>query len=165
MTKQSEQATPMPFLALLLACAVPGAGHVYLRRPVRGIIIFVTIGAMFWSGMAMGGVLTVDSVHERWWFVAEMLTGVHGLIGWHGQRAVYERLRTVQGDSLDEKMVREGVALVTPADTAARAYAGVAGLLNLMCIFDALMLSVMGVCGEPAAKTDTPNKKPKAPSP
>ena len=164
MTKQPEKPTSLPFLALLLACAVPGAGHLYLRRRARGIIIFVTIGALFWSGVAIGGVLTVDSTHERWWFVAEMLTGVHGLIGWHRQRTVYERLQTVEGDSLDQKMVNEGVALVTPADTAARVYAGVAGLLNLMCIFDALMLSVMGVRGEPAAETDKARKKEKAAS-
>ena len=49
------------------------------------------------------------------------------------------------------------MALVTPAETAARTYSGVAGLLNLACVFDAVMLSLMGVAGEPKAEA---KKKP-----
>ena len=44
---------------------------------------------------------------------------------------------------------QEKLSLVSPVDTAARAYCGVAGLLNLMCIFDALILAIMGSTGEP----------------
>ena len=32
MAKQSEKTTPLPYVALVLACAVPGAGHAYLGR-------------------------------------------------------------------------------------------------------------------------------------
>ena len=152
MAKQSEKTTPLPYVALLLACAVPGAGHAYLGRVKRGVIVFVTITALFWSGMAVGGVLTVDATRERWWFIAEMFTGVHGLIGWQLQRRAYVKINRMAGDSLDQKLQAEGIALVAPADTVARAYAGVAGLLNLMCIFDALMLSIMGTTGEPAER-------------
>ena len=172
MAKQKTRAAPLPYLALVLAYAVPGAGHVYLGRVKRGVIIFATIGALFWSGVAVGGVLTVDSVRERWWFVAQMLTGVHGLIGWHRQRWLYddlpagERLEaSSRQDELDARLQAAGVALVAPADTVARAYAGVAGLLNLMCMFDALMLSIMGVTGEaaPGEREDKPpGKKQKA---
>ncbi|HUS90771.1 MAG TPA: DUF6677 family protein [Phycisphaerae bacterium] len=158
MPKQQKTSTPAPLIALVLAYLVPGAGHVYLGRRKRGIIIFVTITALFWSGVAVGGVMTVDSVRERWWFIAEMLTGVHGLVGWHRQRKVYENVLSGQAydlrrqddqDLLDAKLHEEGVALVAPAETVARAYAGIAGLLNLMCIFDALMLAIMGRTGEP----------------
>jgi hypothetical protein len=38
----------------------------------------------------------------------------------------------------------------------------VAGLLNLMCIFDALMLSIMGVRGEPPPQAEGPAQKAKA---
>lgn len=149
MTRERKKSAPLPYVALVLACAIPGAGHAYLGRVCRGVIIFVTISALFWSGVGIGGVLTVDAQRERWWFVAEMLTGVHGLVGWHFQRKAYDSLDTVEGNSLDEKMQNAGIALVAPAETVARAYAGVAGLLNLMCIFDALLLSLMGATGEP----------------
>jgi hypothetical protein len=107
----------------------------------------------------------VDSAQERWWFIAEAFTGIHGLIGWHRQREAYQHLREVPGGSLDERMKNAGVALVAPADTVARAYSGVAGLLNLMCIFDALMLSIMGVRGEPQGDDDRPGPKAKGKEP
>jgi hypothetical protein len=53
---------------------------------------------------------------------------------------------------VDEVFSRWGVALVNPADTVARAYSGTAGLLNLLCMFDALMLALMGKVGEPARR-------------
>jgi TM2 domain-containing membrane protein YozV len=158
MAKSKEQPVPMPYVALVLAWLIPGAGHVYLGRLRRGVIVFVAITALFWAGVGIGGVLTVDYYAERWWFVAEMFAGVHGLVGWYRQKAVYDRLREMPGRDLDEKMRNEGIALVAPAEPVARAYAGVAGLLNLMCIFDALILSVMGVTGEPA-DDERPEKK------
>ena len=51
-----------------------------------------------------------------------------------------------------QALVDEGLSLSYPSDTVARAYAGVAGMLNLMCIFDAVMLATMGSAGEPARK-------------
>jgi len=208
-------------LALLLAWIVPGAGHALIGRPIRGIIIFVVIGATFWTGMAMGGAMTVDPQNQRWWFAAEMLTGVHGLIGWQRQaktlsdlrEEVRPKLKEEGGDLLNrirnlrkdlinqerelarldariraartsqekealrnrserlmdarlkshQEMLRcqgqlntlhstlvtkelsdKKLTLVAPVATVARAYAGIAGLLNLMCIFDALMVALIG---------------------
>ena len=148
-------------IVVLLAWLVPGAGHLCVRRFVRGAIIFVTVSATFWAGVAVGGVMTVDHEQERWWFAAEMLGGAHGLAGWYRHQSVIKRLATEHeeidspfagGDRqtrLDKVLAQEKLALVSPVATVARAYAGVAGLLNLMCIFDALMLSMMGVSGEP----------------
>jgi hypothetical protein len=96
-----------------------------------------------------------------------MMTGVHGLVGWQRQRGLYTRVlarerldlrRGYDQDLLDDKLQKEGVALVAPANTVARAYSGVAGLLNLMCIFDALMLSLMGATGEPSAEGEEGKK-------
>ena len=155
---------------MLLAYLVPGAGHVYLGRVRRGIIIFVMISATFWAGIAMGGVMTLDNRNERWWFLAAMLTGVHGLVSWQRQTSVYNSIdqevrqdpdylrmtsrsnganRRLFAGFVDAKLAEKKLALVAPSDTAARAYTGVAGLLNFMCIFDALMLGLMGTTGEP----------------
>ena len=162
MTKQSKKPASLPYVALLLAWLVPGAGHAYLGRWARGIIIFVTISGLFWTGIAVGGVMTVDYRNERYWFLAEMFAGVHGLVGWYRQRAVYQRLDISEFDTSaesDEKLDRAGLALVAPSETVARAYSGIAGLLNVMCMFDALMLSVMGVFGEkPAPKGKAESK-------
>jgi hypothetical protein len=198
----------MPLIALVLAWLVPGAGHAYTGRVTRGIVIFAVIGATFWSGVAVGGVMTVDYYNERWWFVAQMCAGVHGLVSWHRQNRIYQEvaqeisdeqqgkleadLKNDRGEErkeerrrelrkelrqllepprngavskgqmlIDRKLTEKGIGLVAPPDTVARAYAGVAGLLNLMCIFDAVLLSIMGLVGEagigePSRKTGEP---------
>ncbi|HOF18679.1 MAG TPA: hypothetical protein PK082_07195 [Phycisphaerae bacterium] len=150
----TRKTRPIPLLALFIAWLVPGAGHVYLGRTLRGLVIFVTISATFWAGLAVGGVMTVDSQNERWWFVAEMFTGIHGLVAWHQSKSFTDRLAADKGpvENLDEwnaLLNAEGVYLPYPTDNVARAYAGVAGLLNLLCVFDAVILSIMGVTGEP----------------
>jgi TM2 domain-containing membrane protein YozV len=167
MAEQKSKSRPLAFVALFLAWLVPGAGHVYLGRTRRGVIIFLVIGATFWSGVAMGGVMTVDYHNERWWFAAQMLTGVNGLVGWRRQQKVYADLatdsrigqapnaepdRTHWAIAVDKKLAEKNLALVAPTGTIARAYAGVAGLLNLMCIFDAVMLSLLGTTGEAKLK-------------
>ncbi len=188
MPKQTIKNKVVPLVATFLAWLVPGAGHVYLGKVRRGVILFVTISATFWAGIAVGGVMTLDPQNERWWFVAQMFTGVHGLVGWRRQDAAHEAyLAELRDDSkfrsetemlrdellsvrsgarrrmllerlaahrrvyLDAYQARDGVALVAPGDTIARAYAGVAGLLNLICVFDAMMLALMGKVGEPSS--------------
>lgn len=161
MAKAASKSAPLPYVAMVLAWVIPGVGHYYLGRRRRAIIIFLTVGVLFWSGVAVGGVMTVDFRNERWWFVADMCSGVHGFIGWYCQKQLYHDLDAKPGVGMDQKMQDRGVALVPPAETVARAYAGVAGLLNLLCIFDALMLAVMGVRGETAAEEEArePRKK------
>ena len=48
-------------------------------------------------------------------------------------------------------MADENLALAYPADAVAQAYSGIAGMLNLLCIFDAALLGMMGKGAEPAA--------------
>jgi TM2 domain-containing membrane protein YozV len=162
MAEKQKNSGPMPLAALVLAWLIPGAGHVYIGRVRRGIIIFVAVTATFWSGVALGGVMTVDSRNERWWFTAQMLTGINGVIGWHRQNSVYNQVaqdigplappRTAdaveQLPQVDQALAARDVAVRPPVDTVARAYSGVAGLMNLLCVFDAVMLALMGIRGE-----------------
>ncbi|NLW86073.1 MAG: hypothetical protein GXY38_04300 [Planctomycetes bacterium] len=139
-------------LAAALAWLIPGAGHVFIGSRVKGAIIFVVIAATFWSGILMGGVMTVDRQAEPMWFVAEMLTGGHGLTAWRWQQSVMKKIDKDIGpvtsaqqyrDLRDEQLARRGLALVSPVEVIARAYSGVAGMLNLLCIFDVVMLVMM----------------------
>jgi hypothetical protein len=113
-----------------------------------------------------------------------MCTGVHGVVGWYRQNAVYEQLQqdptigkiaanptgqvTPQQMRVDARLSADphrkddplaGLALATPMDNAARAYTGIAGLLNLLCIFDVVALSLMGAASEP---DDEDDEKPSA---
>ena len=110
-------------LAGFLAWLVPGMGHLYLGHRRRGLILLVVIAITFWSGAAMGGIsTTVDPQNRTAWFMAQVCTGAHALAAlgcksaMNGERAVYS-------------WQAEEVAVV---------YCGVAGLLNLLVILDAL---------------------------
>ena len=156
-----------------MAWLIPGAGHVYIKRTLRGVIICLCLNGLFWTGVAIGGVFTVDPLKDRWWFSAQMCTGVSGVASWYRQEKERgkitnnfddPKLRTsnppLQMDRKDqlpqrwweaytEAKVKNGTNLAYPADTVAKAYSGVAGMLNLMCIFDAVILAAMGKFGEP----------------
>lgn len=180
-------------IAVALAWLVPGAGHLYLGRRFRGLLILAATLGTFWGGIAIGGIMTVDVRTERWWFAADMLTGMHGLAGWQMSEAVnrrvdgelmqnpdYDRglrnrrMRVINASKENDKeaaqadlaqyrnehaaevLARDGLALVSPLDTVARAYCGIAGLLNLMCIFDALLLARIGYRNEGLEGADAP---------
>jgi len=147
------------FLAGLLAWIVPGAGHVYLGRTLRGVILCVCINGLFWTGVLIGGVFTVEPMQHRWWFAGQMCTGASGLAGWYRQRHVRRNIITdLRRDGIDagqsrkaytQVLIEKGLSLDFPAASVARAYSGVAGMLNIMVVFDAVMLAAMGRLGEP----------------
>ena len=117
-------------IAAFLAWLVPGLGHVYLGHRGRGMILFIAIIVTFWSGVAIGGVQsTVAPRARKLWFVAQLGTGGNTLAAY----ALHCRV--------DPETARSGkVALVSPwsASEIGIHYTGVAGLLNLLVIFDAV---------------------------
>jgi hypothetical protein len=194
MADEKKQRRPIWLLAGFLAWLIPGAGHVYIGRVRRGIILFVTIAAMFWAGVAMGGVMTVDARYETWWCCGQLLAGIHGLVGWFRQERIYKELeadpdvakalkarrqgaaeeneqRKTRGYApsplppmtvgtyggrpddvqmeVTKKLAERRIALDEPVSGVAYAFSGVAGMLNLMVIFDALILALLGKGKEP----------------
>lgn len=128
----------------LLAWLVPGLGHIANGERKRGLIILVTIACSFWGGIAIGGVRhTVDPQQKKLWFLAQICTGGHTLAAYGcGQRARAglrpAELATSRWDSVDIGVV----------------YTGVAGLLSILAILDAL------VRVDPAMRRDVPTRRP-----
>lgn len=167
MAKDTPKQT-LPPVAMVLAWVLPGAGHWYIGRPARAIILFLTIHLLFWSGIALGGVLTVDPQEQKWWFRAQALTGVSWMYSWQRQAREYSGIARDAAEGLEplpdrerpeafaaraqQEQAERGLALGLPTSDVAYIFTGVAGMLNLLCIFDALILSLMGRYGEPAAK-------------
>lgn len=113
----------------LLAWLVPGLGHIFAGERTRGLIILVTVGVTFWSGVAIGSVRqTVDPQRKKLWFMAQVCAGTHTLAayswGEHARRGLNE------DDLAPSRWSSVEVAMV---------YTGVAGLLNLLAIMDALV--------------------------
>ena len=111
------------YLICLLAWLVPGAGHWYLRKRARAVIIFVAICSTFLLGLLLGGIEMINpqgTFGDQAWFCAQILTGLPGLIAALAQDPNWPM---GYGRSVDLGQV----------------YAGVAGLLNLLCIVDILI--------------------------
>ena len=115
---------------------VPGLGHLYVGHRTRGLVFLVAITATFWSGVAIGGVRsTVDPAERKLWFVAQLCTGGNTLSAW----------------VLNQRMTQADARAGEPAQHThwMRAdigvhYTGVAGLLNLLIILNAI------ACADPS---------------
>ena len=106
----------------LLGWFLPGAGHLLLKEEKRALIIFATITLTFGVGLYVGSVGVIDPVGAKSWYVAQIMNSpmvaVLGHLTAGGGFPVYGR----------------------PSEIG-RIYTGVAGLLNLLCIINAVYLA------------------------
>ena len=117
-------------IAGILTWVVPGLGHLYLGYRVRGLVCLVTITTTFWTGVAIGGVPgTVAPYSRKLWFVAQLGTGGNTL-------AAYALHAVVSPPTV--RSIRPYVAGHWMSAEVGVHYTGVAGLLNLLVILDAL---------------------------
>ncbi len=102
-----------------LAWLVPGAGHYALNEKRRGLVIFVSLVLTFIVGVYVGSIGVIDPVHARPWYVAQVMNSplvmLLGRIGATGEYRVFGR-----------------------ANEIGQIYTSIAGLLNLLCIVNAV---------------------------
>lgn len=103
----------------ILAWFIPGGGHLALNEKKHAIIIFVTIALTFCAGLYIGSIAVIDPVHSKPWYVAQIMNSpavvALGRISIAGDYTVYGR----------------------PAEIG-QIYTSIAGLLNLLCIVNAV---------------------------
>ena len=107
----------------------------------------------FWTGVAIGGVQATVDPHERsFWFMAQLCTGGNTLAAYGLHRVVEPQLAAGQ---------RPAAALTHWLSSEVGVhYTGVAGLLNLLVILDAL-----GRADAPSPKRTRRDHPPGAPRP
>ncbi len=110
----------------LAAWAIPGAGHLLVRERKRAIIICVTVVGLFTMGLYIGSLGVLEPIQTAWYiFVGQLLTtpavGVLTDIAQKGGYVSYGR----------------------PADIGL-IYTIIAGLLNLLCISNAVYMAYCG---------------------
>lgn len=117
-------------LAGLLAWAVPGLGHIYVGQWRRGLVLLVVIAVTFWGGVAIGGVQsTVQPTVHKTWFLGQVCAGGHALATWSWGQMRARQYPIERFPDERAGYVEEDVAII---------YTGVAGLLNILIILDAL---------------------------
>ena len=136
-------------LAAVLGCLVPGLGQIYQGRVIKGLIFFVGILGLFVLGMALGD---WKIVYWRWvnplqnsekfylWFLAQLSTGIVAIPAviqatlqyYEKDPILWGYLAEPSQDVLNGLYPRLG-KLVEMGTI----YTEVAGLLNVLAIFDA----------------------------
>lgn len=130
MTQHLEPSFIKMPVAGILSWILPGLGHIYLGHRRRGLVLLVTITATFWTGVAIGSVQgTVDPTERKLWFFAQMGTGGNAL-----SAVALNRITTHEIRAKNQKPV---VTNWVAAEVGVH-YTGVAGLLNILVIFDAV---------------------------
>jgi hypothetical protein len=113
------------YSALIVGWLVPGAGHLITGRWVRALLLFVSIGSMFWLGIAMQGKLYVPNTGD----VLEML----GFVGDIGNGLFY---------ALGRILDLGHIAVQTATADYGTKFIVVAGLLNFISAVDAHSLRI-----------------------
>ncbi|MHC4540716.1 MAG: DUF6677 family protein, partial [Planctomycetota bacterium] len=106
----------------LVGWLVPGGGHAVLREKRHAIVIFVTIVAMFVIGLYIGSIGVINPAGAKPWYLAQVLNSpavaALGHVATTGDYAVYGK----------------------PSEIG-QIYTSIAGLLNLLCIVNAVYLA------------------------
>ncbi len=116
-----------PWVALL-AWILPGLGHWWIGQRSRAVVFFVVTGVTFWGGVAVAGVRTAVTARDNGlWIAAQLCMGPQTLGALHWSNSLAS-----EGGSADSYKSS------WPSADIGVVYAGVAGLLNLLIIIDAL---------------------------
>jgi len=122
--RSKESRTLLMLIVGLLAWLVPGAGHFVLKQKKRSIIIFATIALTFSVGIYVGSIGVIDLFGSTPWYVV---------------------LAQVMNSPL---VVALGLLTRGPAypvysqpNEIGQIYTSTAGLLNLLCIVNAVYLA------------------------
>jgi hypothetical protein len=123
-TRVQGRSPVAPILILLAGWLIPGAGHFLLRKWGRGILLMISILAMFGIGLALQGKVFAPNTSE--------LLDVLNFAGDLGTGALYFIARAAD---LGASSVQTAVA-----DYGSK-FIVVAGLLNVICAVDAHSLA------------------------
>jgi hypothetical protein len=106
----------------LLAWLIPGAGHLVLKQKKHALIIFVTIIFTFCIGIYVGSIGVINPVGAKPWYVAQIMNSpTVAILGHWATTANYP--------------------VFGRPNEIGQIYTSIAGLLNLLCIVNAVYLA------------------------
>jgi hypothetical protein len=161
-----------PGLAALWAWLWPGAGHVYQRRYAKGVLFMVCILTTYFFGLAMGGghVVYASWTHteRRWQYFCQLGVGLPALPAIVQARRVKAGRETLfhgvmapptfdgRNDDLADWHKQYGLFFELGT-----LYTMIAGLLNVLAIYDAYGGPVMIATADKERKEKPPDEGPR----
>lgn len=101
---------------------VPGGGHLMLKKYRHAIVIFATIAVTFGIGLYIGSVGVINPVGAKPWYVAQIMN-------------------TPAVAALGQMTKTEEYTVYGRPNEIGQIYTSIAGLLNLLCIVNAVYLA------------------------
>ena len=129
--------------AALFAWLIPGAGHFYLGLRKRGVLLFICIEATFFIGLYIGTIRIVNPAHSLLWFFAQVFAGLNTIVS----HLLAAHLDKVQAEAATV-LIRDYSYYMGVL------YTGVAGLMNLLAIFDTVIRTGRANAGQTPLPTD-----------
>jgi hypothetical protein len=130
----------------LFAWLAPGGGHLALGQRRRAGVIFVTILLTFVVGLYAGSIGVIDPLGARAWYFAQIMNSpVVMLLGSHvaGVQQQFDR-QTTEG----QKVTAVPYRVYGRPGEIGQIYTSIAGLLNLLCIVNAIYVAHRIAIGE-----------------
>ena len=106
----------------LLGWFVPGGGHLMIGKKTHAAVIFVTIAATLCIGLYIGSVGVINPVGAKPWYVAQVMN-------------------TPAVAALGQMTRGGGYPVYGRPNEIGQIYTSIAGLLNLLCIVNAVYLA------------------------
>jgi hypothetical protein len=122
--RSGASASANPTLCLIAGWIVPGAGHFLLKKPIRGVLLLISIIGMFAAGVALQGKVYSPNTGD--------LLDILGFAGQLGSGILYVLARTFDWGHAS--------ILLATADYGTK-FIVVAGLLNIISAVDAHSLA------------------------
>jgi hypothetical protein len=117
----------MGVVAPLLSWLIPGAGHLIQKKWIRGLLLMLSVSAMFFLGLMMEGHVYTPNAGD----ILEML----GFVGDIGSGGLYLLSRMM------DPPWGQGAINIAAADYGTK-FIIVAGLLNIICAVDAHHIAI-----------------------
>jgi hypothetical protein len=119
----------LPLAAGVCGWLVPGAGHFLIGEWRRGIVIAVCVIGLFVAGLYIGSVAVVDPVFETLYYYTQILASPLVFVVDH----ISQQLGS-------ETPAKRLLVFARPNEIG-QIYTSVAGMLNLLCIFSAIVMA------------------------
>jgi hypothetical protein len=128
------------------AWLVPGGGHYVLNEKKRATVIFTMVLLTFLVGLYVGSIGVIDSINAKPWYAAQVMNSpVVIVLGSHVAGVERQAEREATGGRQSETIPYR---VYGRANEIGQIYTSVAGLLNLLCIVNAIYVAHLRAVGE-----------------
>jgi hypothetical protein len=158
-----------PWVAAVLAWLIPGAGHLYQRRTGKGLLFMICILGTYFFGLALGEGKVVyaswNQVDRRWQFPLQAGVGLPAIPALVQSMTVRRGNPPLMGGVMAPPKTQDELAswhyLLAQRFDIGTLYTMVAGLLNILAIWDAYGGPVIIEAGKERGPPDEKSKNKK----